>query len=154
MPSISRWIRRHKLFTILISVIIVLVVIFAFYQPIGPKGVLVANKTLSVPAAQNATDSFTYTGSAVNQSMTTGCNVPASMKLYAQSVTSTGTVEIYLNDVEYASGTISDTGEVMLTSGCGCSTVCICEIQIGDNTIKIASQGFEGEVKYEIYVRE
>ena len=153
MPSVSRWIRRHKLLMILVSVIIVLVVIFMSSTLIGPEEALVASKTLSVPAAQNATDTFTYTGSEVNQSMAAGCNVPASMKLYAQSVTSTGTVEVYINDVEYATGTISDTGEVMLTSGCGCSTVCICEIQIGDNTIKIASQGFEGEVKYEIYVK-
>lgn len=153
MPTISRWIRRHKLLTILSAIIIVLVVIFTFSTTIGPKEVLVASKTILVPAAQNATDTFTHTGSAVNESMITGCNVPASMKLYTQSVTSTGDVNIYINDVLYATGTISDTGYVKLTSGCGCSTVCICEIKIGDNTIEIVSQGFEGEVKYEIYVK-
>jgi len=150
--SALKWIKRHKLL-VAISVIIIIVIIGFGLLKSGGREILVASKSLPISANQDSMDTFTYTGSSVNQSMQTGCSVPASMKLYAQNVTSTGSVDIYLNNQLYASGTISDEGEVMLSSGCGCSTVCICEIKIGDNTIKIASQGFEGQVKYEIYVK-
>lgn len=128
------------------------ILVVVLYRPNGGE-TLVATEILTVPANSDVTDSFSYAGSAVNQSMATGCNIPASMKIIAESITSTGDVSIYINDQLYATGTISDTGEVMLTSGCGCSTVCICEIRIGDNTIKITSQGFEGQVEYEIYAK-
>jgi len=143
---------RHKLLIVVGIVVIAAVLVVVLYRPGGGE-TLVATKTLTVPANSDVTDSFSYTGTAVNQSMATGCNIPASMKIIAESITSTGDVSIYINNQLYATGTISDTGEVMLTSGCGCSTVCICEIKIGSNAIKITSQGFEGQTKYEIYVK-
>lgn len=60
---------------------------------------------------------------------------------------------MYINDKSYATGSATDTGEIMLSSGCGCSTVCICEIKVGENTIRISSDDFVGQLKYEIYVK-
>jgi len=152
LSKTTNTLERHKLLIIVGILVIAAVLVAVLYRPSGGE-TLVASKTLTVPVNSDATDSFSYAGTAVNQSMATGCDIPASMKIVAESITSTGDVSIYINDQLYATGTISDTGEVMLTSGCGCSTVCICEIRIGDNTIRITSQGFEGQTKYEIYVK-
>ncbi len=84
--------------------------------------------------------------------MALGCSIPASMKIISQTVENTGTITVYINDQNYATGTITETGDVLLSSGCGCSTVCICEIEVGENTIRISSDDFEGELQYEIYV--
>jgi hypothetical protein len=122
-------------------------------QYLKPKELLVASGTLSIQKMQNATKSFNYEGSQVSTSMDVECNIPATISLNVLRVDSEGAVFLYINDFNYASGTISVVGIVELTSGCGCSTVCICEIQAGENSLKIVSQGFEGEIKYEIYVK-
>ncbi len=75
------------------------------------------------------------------------------MKIICQSLVNEGTITVYINDESYATGTVADKGDVMLSSGCGCSTVCICEIKVGENTIRISSDDFEGQLKYEIYVK-
>ena len=81
------------------------------------------------------------------------CNIPATIPLDILRADLEGTVELYINDIKYTSGVVSVVGTLELTSGCGCSTICICEIQSGQNSLKVASQGFEGEIKYEIYVK-
>lgn len=152
MSSALRFAKRHKLLVIVGTVVLIAIIGIAFYAT-SPKETLVAQNNLTLAANQSATDTFTYSGSTVNQSMTTGCNVPASLKINVQSITSSGDVQIYINDKLYATGTISDTGEAMLTSGCGCSTVCVCEIKVGNNDIKIESDSFSGQVRYEVYVK-
>ena len=151
MSNAFKTLRRHKLlFAVGLIVIVALVAILIYSQSAGEK--LVAGGTLHI-SANSATDSFIYSGATVNQSMTLGCNVPASMKILCQSLANSGTITVYINDESYATGTVAGTGEVLLSSGCGCSTVCICEIKVGENTIKISSSNFAGELKYEIYVK-
>lgn len=115
---------RHKLLVIVGAITLIAIVGLAFYTSI-PKETLVAQESLTLAANQSATDKFTYSGSTVNQSMATGCNVPASLKINVQSISSSGAVQIYINDKLYATGTVLNTGEAMLSSGCGCSTVCV-----------------------------
>jgi len=152
MSSVLRLVRHHKLLMIVGTIVLVVIISLALYTS-SPKETLVAQNNLTLAPNQSATDTFTYSGSTVNQSMTTGCSVPASLKIHVQSLTSSGTVEIYINDKLYATGTISDIGEAMLSSGCGCSTVCVCEIKVGTNAIKIESDSFSGQVRYEVYVK-
>lgn len=151
MSNALRTISRHKLlFAVGILVIAILVAIFLYMPKSGES--MVASGALSV-STNSATDSFSYSGTSVNQSMEVGCNIPASMKIICQSLENQGTITVYINDQNYATGTVTDTGEVMLSSGCGCSTVCICEIKIGNNTIRTSSSDFVGQLKYEIYVK-
>ena len=150
MSAIS-WIKRHKLlFIVSILVIAALAAVILYIPRSGEK--MIANGTVSI-SANSETEPFSYGGVNVNQSMTTGCSIPASMKIKCESLTNTGTITVYINDQNYATGTITSTGEVTLSSGCGCSTVCICEIKVGDNTIKLSSNDFAGQLKYEIYVK-
>lgn len=151
MSSVIRTLGRHKLlFAVGLLVVSVLVAVIFYLPRSGEK--MVASGVVSV-AANSMSDSFSYTGASVNQSMQTGCNLPASMKIICQSLTNEGTITVYINDQSYATGTISNTGEILLSSGCGCSTVCICEIKVGENTIRISSDNFAGKLKYEIYVK-
>jgi len=152
MSSILRFIQRHRLLVIVGTVVLIVIIGLAFYTS-TPKETLVAESNLTLAADQSATDTFTYSGSAVNQSMTTGCSVPASLRIDVQSLTSSGTIEVYINDELYATGTISNTGEAMLSSGCGCSTTCVCEIKVGDNVIKVVSDNFSGQLTYQVYVK-
>jgi len=151
MSSALGTFRRHKLLFVVGLLVIAVVVVVVFYKPGGGEE-KVASGVLSV-SANSVADSFSYSGAGVNQSMDVGCNVPASMKIICQSLVHDGTITVYINDQNYATGTINDTGEVMLSSGCGCSTVCICEIKVGENTIRISSNDFSGEIEYEIYVK-
>jgi len=146
-----RTIKRHKLLFAVGLLVIAVFVVVVFYKP-SPGEKMVASGVVSI-SANSVTDLFSYSGVGVNQSMAAGCNIPASMKIICQSLGDTGTITVYINDQNYATGTISDTGDVMLSSGCGCSTVCICEIKVGENTIKISSDDFEGQLGYEIYVK-
>lgn len=130
--------------------IVILVAIFLYLPRSGER--MVASGILSV-SANPPSDSFSYSGTSVNQSMEIGCNIPASMKIICQSFENQGAITVYINDQSYATGTVTGTGEVMLSSGCGCSTVCICEIKIGDNTIRVSSSDLIGQLKYEIYVK-
>lgn len=143
-------IRRHKLLFAVGIIIIAALIFVVFYKPSGGEQ-MVASGALSV-SANSVTDSFSYSGAGVNESMALGCSIPASMKIISQTVENTGTITVYINDQNYATGTITETGDVLLSSGCGCSTVCICEIEVGENTIRISSDNFEGELQYEIYV--
>jgi hypothetical protein len=151
MPDIVRAARRHKLLFAVGLLVIVALVAIIFYMPRGGEK-MVANGTFSV-SDNSVSDTFGYNGSSVNQSMALGCSLPASMKIICQSLTRTGNITVYINDEGYATGIVSDAGDVMLSSGCGCSTVCICEIKVGQNIIKISSSGFAGQLKYEIYVK-
>jgi len=146
-----RTIGRHKLLLVVGILIIAALMVFLFYKPGGGEK-MVASGVISV-SANSMTDLFSYSGSSVNQNMTTGCNVPASMKIICQTMVNSGAITVYINDKSYATGPVAATGDVMLSSGCGCSTVCICEIKIGENTIKISSNEFVGQLKYEIYVK-
>lgn len=150
--SVISWIRRHKLLFVVGVLVVAVLVAAVFYLPRSGER-LVATGTFSI-SANSMFNSFSYAGTSVNQSMQIGCSIPASMKIVCESLTRTGTIAVFINDQNYATGTITGTGEVMLSSGCGCSTVCICEIEIGDNTIKISSSDFAGQLKYEIYARE
>jgi hypothetical protein len=142
---------RHKLlFTVGVLLVVVLLALLVYLPRGGEK--LVASGVLSV-SKNSAADSFSYTGVSVNQSMDVGCNIPASMKIICQDLSDEGSINVYINDESYATGTVEGEGEVLLSSGCGCSTVCICEIKIGDNNIRIASSDFAGQIKYEIYVK-
>ena len=119
-----------------------------------PKEILVASRVVVIPLNQNATETFSHTGASVSQEMSTGCYVPATMKLTATKMTKAGRLLIYINDFYVGYADITSTGQVAISSGCGCSTTCICEILIGDNVIRFVSQGFSGEVKYEVYVKK
>lgn len=152
MSSVLRFAKRHKLLVIVGTIVIVAAIWLGIFMS-SPKETLVAQDNLTIAAGQSATDNFTYSGSTVNQSMTTGCSVPASLKIDVQSLAASGAIEVYINDNLYAEGNISGTGEAMLSSGCGCSTTCVCEIQVGDNIIKVTSNGFSGQLKYEVYVK-
>ena len=151
MSNVPGAIRRHKLLFAVGLLVIAVFVVVVFYKP-SPGEKMVASGVVSI-SANSVTDSFSYSGAGVNESMALGCNIPSSMKIICQSLGDTGTITVYINDQNYATGTISDTGDVMLSSGCGCSTVCICEIKVGENTIKISSDDFEGQLGYEIYVK-
>jgi len=152
MSSAFRFAKRHKLLVIVGTIVLIVIIGIVFYTS-SPKETLVAQNNLTLAANQSTTDTFTYSGSTVNQSMTTGCNVPASLKINVQSLASAGTIKVYINDKLYAEGTISNTGDAMLSSGCGCSTVCVCEIKVGSNVIQIESNSFSGQVRYEVYVK-
>ena len=86
--------------------------------------------------------------------MNTGCTIPASIKINTISCINSGNIEVYINKNNYATGLISKPGYALLSSGCGCSTVCICEIKTGENILSIISKGFEGEIEFEISVKE
>ncbi len=151
MPSALGTIKRHKLLIAVGIIVVAVIGVLVFYRP--PAGeTMVASGTLQI-AAGWATDSFNYAGTSVNQSMEVGCNIPASMKIICQNLENAGTITVYINDESYATGNVAEAGEIMLSSGCGCSTVCICEIKIGANTIRITSDDFAGQLKYEIYVK-
>lgn len=151
MSGALRTIRRHKLLFVIGIFVIVALVAFVFYK-LGGGEKMIANGSISI-SANSMSNLFSYSGSSVSQNMSTGCNVPASMKIICQTLTNSGTITVYINDKSYATGTVTGTGEVMLSSGCGCSTVCVCEIKVGENTIKISSNDFVGQLKYEIYVK-
>jgi len=151
MSKILGTIRQHKLLFAVGLLVIAVVVVVVFYKPGGGEK-MVASGVISI-SANSVTDLFSYSGVGVNQSMDVGCNIPASMMIICQSLVNEGTITVYINDENYATGTIADAGEVMLSSGCGCSTVCICEIKVGENTIRISSDDFTGQLKYEIYVK-
>ncbi len=119
-----------------------------------PRESLVASGTLSVSSDKSITNTFDYHGSSISQSMSQGCSVPATFKLNTLEITKAGKLSIYLNDLYVGYAEITKTGEVAIVSGCGCSTSCICEIRVGDNVIKFVSQGFSGQVKYEVYVKK
>lgn len=153
MSSILHLVRRHRLLVIVGAIVLFALIWFVFYRP-EPSETLVAQNNLTLAASQSTADRFTYSGSIVNQSMTAGCKVPASLKINVQSLTTEGAIKVFINDKLYAEGTISGTGEAVLSSGCGCSTLCVCEIIVGDNVIKVLSSGFSGQVRYEIYVKQ
>ena len=147
-----RTVKRHKLLLTVGILVIAVVVLVIFYLPSdGEK--MVASGVIQLNDENSDSDYFSYSGVGINQDMALGCSIPASMKIICQSVANDGTITVRINDEAYAHGTITDTGEVMLSSGCGCSTVCICEIKVGENTIIISSEDFRGQVKYEIYVK-
>jgi hypothetical protein len=151
MPDIIRTVKRHRLlFSVGLIVIAVLVAVILYMPRSVDK--MVASGVVSI-SANSATYSFSYSGASVNQSMSVGCTLPASMKITCQSLNHTGIITVYINDKSYATGTAANTGEVVLSSGCGCSTVCICEIRVGENTIRVSSDNFAGQLKYEIYVK-
>ena len=151
MSNVLKAIKRHKLLFAVGLLVIAVLAVVVFYKP-SPGETMVASGVISM-SANSVTDSFSYSGAGVNQSMAVGCNVPASMKIICQNLENTGTITVYINDQNYATGTITGTEEALLSSGCGCSTVCICEIKVGDNTIRISSDDFVGQLKYEIYVK-
>ncbi|MFQ6044481.1 MAG: hypothetical protein ACE5PV_26820 [Candidatus Poribacteria bacterium] len=128
----------------------VLVQHFQNPQDSHAEEVLVAENVILVPLNMNATDVFNYAGESVGGEMTSGCYVPATMRLTATRVDAKGTLRIYMNDQYVGYCVITSTGAVAIASGCGCATTCICEIRTGDNMIKFESLGFSGEVKYEV----
>lgn len=145
-----RGLKHHKLL-LLVGVTTVTLLASALYNPGQEQNLVTSNVITISETKQTVEDSFSYQGSRIYQEMPI-CDIPASMRLITQSVNKEGYVEIYLNDQLFATGAISSEGEAYLSSGCGCSTICICEIEAGDNTLKIVSQGFEGIVKYEIFL--
>lgn len=151
MSKIYKTISHHKLLLIVGLIVIVIFVAVIFYAPQSEEKV-VASGILAISKDAAAT-LFSYSGTGVNQSMDAACNIPASMKITCQSFANQGAITVYINDESYATGTVTSTGEVALSSGCGCSTVCICEIKIGENNIKISSNNFVGQLMYEIYVK-
>lgn len=151
VPNAFTILSHHKLLLVVGLIVVAALVAVVFYKP-GSKEEAVASGTFSV-SSNAVIAAFDYSGGSINQSMTVGCSVPASMKITCQDLANQGSITVYINDRSYATGTISGLGEVALSSGCGCSTVCICEIKVGENTIKISSDAFVGQLKYEIYVK-
>ncbi len=114
----------------------------------------VATGKMKLIKTGNMTQTFTYENSTVSADMIVECVIPASIKINTLTMTTPGNIEIYINENNYATGIITKTGYAQLASGCGCSTVCICEIKSGENVLTIVSRDFEGEIEYEISVKE
>jgi hypothetical protein len=150
MSKALKGFRRHKLLLIVGILLIAVVVGLLFYMPSSDKEV--ASGVLQV-SGSTASNSFNYNGTSVNQNMTGTCSIPASIRINCQNIASQGSVRILINDEAYATGTISGTGAVELSSSCGCSTVCICKINVGNNNVTFATTDFKGQLEYKIYVK-
>lgn len=107
---------------------------------------------LRVDADKKSTSIFTYSGSAIYETMTVGCDVPAGLTLHVTSVESPGEVIIYVNDFLVGYADITSEGDALIMSACECSTACVCELRTGENTLTLNSDGFAGEVTYELWV--
>src|SRR4030043_1950061 len=108
--------------------------------------------SLRIDANQTSTSRFTYGGSEIDQSMVSGCDVPASLSLEVTEVKTPGRVKISINDFYVGYAEITSVGEALIASGCGCSTSCICTIKAGENVVAMTSEGFAGGLTYKIYV--
>jgi len=144
---------RGKFLAFLIFIAFFIFVGVILLQRSSPD-VVVASRVVSIPANEQTADSFVFGGVGVQQSMAAGCNVPAALKLDASSLKSPGKLLIYINDFYVGHATITSIGQVMISSGCGCATSCVCEIRGGENLVKLISQGFAGEIKYEVTVKK
>ena len=143
------------------SKIIVLSLLFVFFTlvmglllwPTSSEN-LVASRNISVREGVEATDVFTYSAPGIGADMASGCNVPAVFKLQVTSIRTRGRLRIYINDFSVGYTEITSTGQTKIESGCGCATSCICTIRTGQNTVRFTSEGFSGEVRYEVYVKK
>ena len=108
--------------------------------------------SLRVDADKKSTSLFTYSGPAIIETMTVGCDVPAGLTLHVTSVESAGEVIIYVNDFLVGYADITSEGDALIISACECSTSCVCEVKTGENTLTLNSNGFAGEVTYELWV--
>jgi len=114
---------------------------------------LVASRSLSLREGSEVSDAFTYSAAGISADMAAGCNIPAYFRLQVTQVRSRGRLQVYVNDFSVGYADIVSTGQVMITGGCGCWTSCICKIQAGQNTVRFSSEGFSGDIKYEVYVK-
>ena len=149
-PGKSR--RKSKIIVVSLFVAFFAFVTGLFLWPVSSE-ILVVSRNISVREGEGVADTFAYSAPAISSDMVTGCNVPAFFKLYVVSLRSRGRLRIYINDVYVGYADVTSSGQVAITSGCGCGTSCICTIQTGQNTVRFVSEGFSGEVKYEIYVK-
>ena len=108
--------------------------------------------SLRIDVNQTSISRFTYGGSDIDQSMVSGCDVPASLSLEVTEFKSPGRVNISINDFYVGYADITSVGETLIASGCGCSTSCICTIKAGENVVTMTSEGFAGGLTYKIYV--
>jgi len=115
---------------------------------------LVASKNVSIREGSELAEVFTYSAPGISADMASGCNIPASFKLQVTSIRVRGRLRIYINDFYVGYADITTSGEAMIASGCGCSTSCICQIRAGQNTVRFVSEGFSGDIKYEVYVKK
>jgi len=152
MGIIKRRRRQAVFFASLVALLIVFVAVL--YLATQPTKTLVTSKTTTIALNQVTANMFNYAGVAASGNMTTGCSVPATLELTVSKVTHTGGLRIYINDFYVGYAQISGVGKVAIVSGCGCSTSCVCEIRVGDNVIMFISQGFSGELKYEVHVKK
>jgi len=115
---------------------------------------LVTSRKISVQERLEVSDVFTYSASGISADMATGCSIPAVFKLHVTQMRSRGRVRIYINDFYVGYADITTDGQAMIVSGCGCSTSCICNVRAGQNTVRFISEGFSGDIKYEVYVKK
>ncbi len=66
--------------------------------------------SLRIDANQTSTSRFTYGGSEIDQSMVSGCDVPASLSLEVTEVKTPGRVKISINDFYVGYADITSTG--------------------------------------------
>lgn len=140
--------------------VIVVALFFAFFTFVtglllwpASSETLVASRDLSLREGSEASDVFIYSAPGISADMASGCNVPAVFKLQVTSMRSRGRLRIYINDFYVGYADITSTGQAAITSGCGCATSCICTIRTGQDTVRFISEGFSGEIKYEVYVK-
>ena len=143
------------------SKLIVVSLLFAFFALVAglllwpaSSETLVVSRSLSVREGSDVKDAFTYSAAGISADMAAGCNIPASFKLQIVQMGSRGRLRIYINDFYVGYADITSTGQAMITSGCGCATSCICKIQTGQNVVRFTSEGFSGEIRYEVYVKK
>jgi len=143
------------------SKIIVASLLFAFFAFVAGlllwptySESLVVSRSVSIQGRSEVADAFTYSAQGISADMATGCNIPAAFKLEVTQMRSRGKIRIYINDFYVGYADITSTGKASITSGCGCSTSCICTIRTGQNTVRLVSDGFSGEMKYEVYVKK
>jgi hypothetical protein len=123
--SITGFLKQYKLLFAISGIIVIVFFLLIFYSSDQGSAKETAIEGTMEISANPVFNSFNYTGNTVNANMEVGCSLPASMTIQCVSFTKNGTISVFINDQCYATGTVTGTGDIMLYSGCGCSTVCM-----------------------------